>query len=152
MKALQQLENVFTVFGRLNTILNDNWKDSNSESFNNDVIVPIVTEFSMFHSSAQDMLQRIHKIHQEIDEGIYQLQNEINESYIPGDCRLNGYHVFRTYFHQYQYSECRPFLVSPDELISLDGDQSEFDFFASGKFPAAEDCHDTYIEERISIQ
>ena len=151
MKVLQQLENVFAAYGRLNRILNDNWNDGNSESFNNDVITPITTEFSMYHSSVQDMQSRANSLEQEIEEELFGLEHELNDAYIPGDCHLFGYQVFRTYFEQNQVSVCRPFLVTPDEFRSLDGDKSYYDFFASGKYPAASECEGTYEEEMITI-
>lgn len=151
MKALQQLENVFAMYGRLNQILKDNWKDDNSEAFDNNVITPIATEFSMYHSSVQEMQARANAKEREIEENLASLEREVNEAYSPGECRLNGYHVFCTYFHQNQESVCRPFLVTPDEYRSLDGDEKEYDFFASGKYSAADDCHDTYEAEMLSI-
>lgn len=151
MKALQQLENVFVTFQRLNQILNDNWTDDNSKAFDEGVTKPIATEFAMYHSSVQEMQGRAKQMEQEIDEDISELDKALQEAFVAGDCRLNGYFVFRTYYHEHGLSTCRPFLVSPKHYHSMDGDKSEYNFYASGKFPGANDIHDTYEADWIHI-
>lgn len=105
----------------------------------------------MYHSSVQEMQSRANGMEQEIEEELFNLRREFENAYTIGDCHLRGYHVFLTYFHQNQINMCHPFLVSPYEYLSLDGDQSNYDFFASSKYPAADDCQETHEVEMINI-
>lgn len=151
MKALQQLEEVFVTYRRLNQILYDNWNDGNSTAFNEGVTTPIATEFAMYHSSVQKLQEQVENLELEIEEELGALNKTLQESYIAGDCRLNGYFVFRTFYHEHKISVCRPFLVSPAHYHSMDGDRNQYNFLAFQKFAGARDIHDTYESDRIHI-
>lgn len=150
MSALQNLEELFVKFQRLNQILKDNWNDGTQESFEANSLTPIATEWSNYHSVVTDMQSRAESLQSEIDDDIESLEREMIELTAPNDSSLNGCCVYGFNFHQgHSYVE-RHFLVDQDELNFLTDDR--LSSLAFSKFPVAEEAENIHQIEQIWIR
>ncbi len=150
MSALQNLEELFVKFQRLNQILKDNWNDSTQESFDSNSLIPITTEWSNYHSSVIDMKSRTESLDREIEEDIQNLEREVIELTGPNESDLNGACVYGFNYHQNYVLVERDFLVEPGELNYLTEDR--LICLAFSKYPAAEEAENIHRKEQIWIR
>ena len=147
MSALQNLEELFVKFQRLNQILKDNWNDGTQESFDANSLTPIATEWSNYHSVVTDMQSRAESLQYEIDEDIESLEREMFELTGYNDSSLNGCCVYGFNFHQNQIYVERHFLVDQGELNFITDDRLAS--IAFNKFPVAEEAENIHRKEQI---
>lgn len=149
MSAIQNLEDLFIQYQRLNQILKDNWNDSTQEAFDGNYLVPIATEWSLYHSSVSDMKARVRSTAREIDADLDDLQRELNAMSGPVECELNGDMIYGVRLRRDNVVEERHLIIPVGELNYIE--DSDICFMAMGRFPSYEDYESPHSIERISI-
>ncbi len=150
MSALQNLEELFVKYQRLNQILKDNWNDSTQEAFDGNHLTPILTEWSQYHSSVSDMKSRYDSTRRELEQDMGAIERECNEILNDGgECRLNGCSIYGAYCKRGVMDMVRNIIVDPGEVNHLDKDDLKFMFI--GRFPSMDDVEEPFLEDTISI-
>lgn len=150
MSALQNLEELFVKYQRLNQILKDNWNDSTQEAFDGNYLTPILTEWSQYHSSISDMKTRYDSTRQELEQDMYTIEKECNQVLNNNcECRLNDCVIYGACCHRGVMSMARNIIVDPAEINHLDKDDLRFMFI--GCFPSMDDVDDPFVEDTIHI-
>ena len=149
MSALQNLEELFVKYQRLNQILKDNWNDGTQEAFDGKSLTPRASEWSQYHSAVSDMTQRVKLTQREINEDLETLERELNAVPGPGGCCLTGDVVYGIYLKRGVMSEVRHFIVPQDELNFVD--DSSLCMMAMNRFPTFDEYESPHMIERITI-
>lgn len=149
MSVIQNLEELFVKFQRMNQILKDNWNDGAQESFDANSLTPIVTEWSNYHSAVIDMTTRAERLKHEIEEDFEALNREVADITSSNESTLNGCCIYGFNFHQGQIFVERHFLVDQDELNFLNEERLES--IAFSKFPVAEETENIHRKQQIWI-
>ena len=149
MSALQNLEELFVKYQRLNQILKDNWNDSTQESFDGNYLTPIATEWSQYHSAVSDMTTRVQSTQREINEDMETLERELNTSSESDGCSLTGDVVYGIHLKRDERSEVRHIIVPKEELNFVD--ESSLNMMAMSHFPTFDEYDSPHVIENISI-
>ncbi|MCM1139172.1 MAG: hypothetical protein NC453_11440 [Muribaculum sp.] len=149
MSALQNLEELFVKYQRLNQILKDNWNDTTQEAFDGNYLTPILTEWSQYHSYVTDMKTRFDSTRRELEQDMDAIDRECNEILDSDDCRLNGCSIYGACCHRDGYSMTRHIIVDAGESNHLDKD--DLRFMVMGRFPSVDDVDKPFLEDTISI-
>lgn len=149
MSALQNLEEIFVKYQRLNQILRDNWNDGTQESFDGNYLTPIATEWSQYHSAVSDMKARVESTAREIDADLEDLQREINAISGSAECSLNGDVIYGVEVKRDVMSYERHLIVPQSELNFIE--DSDICFMAMERFPSYDDYESPHYKEQISI-
>lgn len=144
MSKFQYLEDLFVKFQRLNQILGDNWHDSTQEGFKANHLTPIVTEWSLYHSSMIDLSTRLKSLENDVDEAIISLRRDIENSVNNVSTGLEGTHVYGVRCEKGYLSMCRYFLLSQSDAYDMDED--ELMDTAYSKFPSMDEIKKVYFE------
>ncbi len=149
MNALQNLEELFVKYQRLNQILKDNWNDGTQEAFDGNYLTPIATEWSRYHSAVSDMKARIRSTARDIDADIEDLQRLLIDMSGPVECELNGDMIYGVRLGRNHVSVERHLIVPVGELNYIE--DSDICFMAMERFPSYEDYDSSHSIEQISI-
>ena len=148
MSALQNLEELFIKFQRLNQILKDNWNDGTQEAFDGNYLTPMTTEWSRYHSAVHDMTVRLRSTQREIDEDIDELERKL-DAMSGSYCSLSGDVVYGIHLTRDVRSVERHFIVPQEELNFVD--DSSLCMMAMERFPTFDEYDSPHVIENISI-
>lgn len=149
MSALQNLEDIFVKYQRLNQMLKDNWNDGTQEVFDGNYLTPIATEWSQYHSAVSDMTARVRSTAREIEADLEGLQREISAAIMPAGCGLNGDVIYGIELKRNCMAEERHLIVPQSELNFIKDD--DICYMAMNRFPAYEDYDSPHHKEQIWI-
>ncbi len=150
MSALQYLEDLFVKYQRLNQILKDNWSDDTQEKFDNNYLSPIATEWSMYHSSAIDLKNRLKLSEIEINDEIANLTQMSDRLLYDDTCRLHEGKIYSVICRRDYQQYTRNFILNSTESNYL-GHEDLIEI-AWGKFPLADEIENPAMIELILIR
>lgn len=140
LKLPARIIELFTMYRRLNSVLDENWRDVSSKDFFSNFVDPVNSGWKQFHEQTNEALQSVRTIDSSTEQDEFQLHRMADEvTAIVNNNGLSRYIHCRVHL----WGGAIDFLVPPSEAHYLATESSRLEYVMD-KFPDADE--DTKVE------